>query len=169
MGRRLRADYLREWKRKKALEDPEYFNVAAKKAAQKRKELLKSNPDLAKEAARKASINRRKSRKIDPRSHLLADARKRAKAKNLEYNLTKDDIVIPNICPVLGLKLEVGDGKRQANSPSIDRIDNSKGYIVGNVAIISLRANCLKNDGTLEELKAIVNYMEVNNGVVRDR
>ena len=164
----MKSQYLKEWKEKKAIEDPDYFKGAGKKAAQKRKEFLQNNPEIAREVSNRALENRKKSRKIDPRTQLLADARKRAKRKGMEYDLTKEDLVVPETCPVLGLILEVGEGKRQPNSPSIDRIDNSKGYVRGNVAIISLRANALKNDGTIEELKAIVKYMEENDGVVWD-
>lgn len=164
----MKSQYLKEWKERKVIEDPDYFKRAGKKAAQKRREFLKNNPEIARDVSNRALENRKKSRKIDPRTQLLADARKRAKRKGMEYDLTKEDLVVPEVCPVLGLILEVGEGKRQPNSPSIDRIDNSKGYIRGNVAIISLRANALKNDGTIEELKAIVKYMEENDGVVWD-
>jgi hypothetical protein len=37
-------------------------------------------------------------------------------------------------------------------SPSLDRIDPSRGYIPGNVQVISNRANLLKRDGTLREI-----------------
>lgn len=168
MGGGLKAQYLKRWKEKKAIEDPDYFKRAGEKAAKKRKEFLQNNPEVAKEVSKRALENRKKSRKIDPRTQLLADARKRAKKKGLQYDLTKEDLVVPEVCPVLGITLEVGDGHRQPNSPSIDRIDNSKGYTRDNVAIISLRANALKNDGTIEELKAIVKYMEENNGLVRN-
>ena len=46
------------------------------------------------------------------------------------------------------------------NSPSLDRIDNSKGYVPGNIAVISMRANMIKNNASLVELKAIVAYIE---------
>ena len=46
------------------------------------------------------------------------------------------------------------------DGPSMDRIDSSKGYVVGNVAIICWRCNALKRDATLRELKNIVSYME---------
>ena len=59
---------------------------------------------------------------------------------------------------MLGIKLERLD-KRHNGSPSLDRIDNTKGYIKGNVKVISWRANAIKKDATLEELKALVNYL----------
>jgi len=50
------------------------------------------------------------------------------------------------------------------NVPSVDRIDPTKGYIKGNVEVISWRANHLKNNATVEELEAIVNYMKLHGG-----
>ena len=46
-----------------------------------------------------------------------------------------------------------GTKSNYENSPSLDRIDNSKGYIKGNVWVISQKANAMKNSATLEELK----------------
>jgi hypothetical protein len=73
------------------------------------------------------------------------------------------DLEWPEFCPVFGCKLiygAVGGGRGWPNSASLDRIDNTKGYIPGNVAIISLRANCIKRDASLEELKQIVSYVQ---------
>lgn len=70
------------------------------------------------------------------------------------------DIVIPTHCPVFGWVLRAGG--RHFNSMSIDRVDSSKGYIPGNVKVISLRANQLKNNATIEELENIVKYMKGN-------
>lgn len=92
--------------------------------------------------------------------YMLYDAKKRAKLKGLEYDLKEEDIIIPLFCPVLGIPLFKGEGKRSANSPSLDRFNNLKGYTKENIRVISLRANSLKNDATLEELKLIVAYME---------
>lgn len=157
---RDRKEYLTKWKEQKRLTDPEYFKKAAKKAYEKRKKMLEENPEERKRVAELGLQSRKNRRKEDPRNDLLADARKRAKKKGMGYNLTKEDIPIPEYCPVFGVKLEVGDGKRQSNSPSIDRVDNSKGYTKDNVEIICLRANQLKNDATIEEIRAILRYME---------
>lgn len=157
-----KSEYLKEWKKNKKDSDPDYFKEAGKKAYEKRKKLLTDNPELADKANKRCCELRKKARKVDPRKQLLADARKRAKSRGLEFNICVDDIALPTFCPVLGYKLEVGDGKRQDNSPSIDRINNSLGYIKGNVRIISFRANALKNNGTIEEFEKIIAYMKEN-------
>lgn len=112
--------------------------------------------EYRKRDAARASTSRAK----DPIKHMLYDAKKRAKAKGLEFDLVPSDLEVPEFCPVLGIPLFVGGSKRSHNSPSLDRVDNSRGYTKDNVCIISLRANTLKNDATAEELKAIVDYME---------
>lgn len=75
-------------------------------------------------------------------------ARQRAKRRKIEFSLTENDITIPSHCPVLGVKLKFNwSGLRSGyfpDSPSIDRIDNTKGYVKDNVRIISNRANNLK-------------------------
>lgn len=93
-----------------------------------------------------------------PEIYLLQWARVRAKQKNLKYDLNISDIKIPSYCPILKIPLIVGG--RNGNSPSLDRINNSEGYIKGNVAVISRRANSLKSDGTLEEFKKIVDFLK---------
>jgi hypothetical protein len=100
------------------------------------------------------------SRERRPKEVLINGARQRAKSKNIEFTITKDDIEIPNICPVLGIPLIKGKGKLTDNSPTIDRIDNTKGYVKGNVAIISYRANLLKNSSSIKEMELILKYMK---------
>ena len=95
---------------------------------------------------------------------MLSRIKSQATKRGIEFNLVPEDITIPETCPVLGIKLEQrltsGKGYADDNAPSVDRVDNSKGYISGNVQIISYRANSLKKDATLAELRALVNYME---------
>lgn len=73
---------------------------------------------------------------------------------SFDDNLLNAELLIPEYCPLLGTKLEIGSGQ---NSPSIDRIDSSKGYTLDNIWIISRRANTIKNDATLEELELLTN------------
>ena len=109
----------------------------------------------------------RRWRASNPISSLLKNAKDRARMFGLEFDLTAADIgELPTHCPVLGLELVYpGSGQgRMPESASLDRLDSSKGYIKGNVAVISWRANKLKSDATLEELQAIVRFMEKANG-----
>lgn len=89
---------------------------------------------------------------------LLNSARNRARKKGVPFDLQKEDVIVPAICPVLGIKIEVGNGNSHANSPSIDRIVPEKGYVRGNVIVVSHRANTIKNDASIEELEKVENF-----------
>jgi hypothetical protein len=100
--------------------------------------------------------------------HMLIGAKSRAKRKGLEFSLVLSDLIMPELCPILGIKLvthhetDAGNGQghnRFDESPSLDRIDNDKGYVPGNVRIISWRANHLKSDGTADEHEKIAFYI----------
>lgn len=97
----------------------------------------------------------------DERLHLrklLNRARQRCKLTGREITITLADLVMPSHCPALGIPLVWG-GKRTANSPTLDRIDNARGYVPGNVAVISFRANTLKSDASLAEIEGLRAYM----------
>lgn len=96
----------------------------------------------------------------DPRRRLLALAKHRAKAKGLAFGLTVDDIVVPRYCPVLGLLLRPGRGGPSPNSPTLDRIRPAKGYVVGNVVVISHKANRIKSDASLRELLRLTAFYQ---------
>jgi hypothetical protein len=91
---------------------------------------------------------------------MLRNAKNRAKEIGREFNLVREDVVMPEFCPVLGLRLEKGSTGFQPCSPSIDRVDSTKGYVQGNVQVISWRANRLKADATIEELEKVLAYMK---------
>ncbi len=91
-----------------------------------------------------------------PAEYILSSISAKAKRERLDFNLEVSDIVIPEFCPVFGIRLVPLGGKRTDATPSIDRVDNTKGYVKGNVWIISWRANRLKCDATVEELHKIV-------------
>lgn len=94
--------------------------------------------------------------------YVWRNARNRAKQLGREFSITKDDIVIPEICPVLGIPISKQVEGFHPSSPSLDRIDSLRGYVPGNIAVISWRANCLKRDGTLDEFRKIVAFMEAH-------
>lgn len=108
------------------------------------------------------SIERYK--KLDPRRKLYYGAKRRAKTDGHEFTIQIEDIVIPEFCPVFGIKIEDGTGTGcrgggvNDNSASLDRVDNSMGYVPGNVAVISRRANRAKNDSSASELVSLLTY-----------
>lgn len=78
----------------------------------------------------------------------------------VEFDLHLSDIVIPLVCPVLGIPLRVNHSVTGPNSPSVDRINPSGGYTKGNVTIISLKANTIKSNATIAEVRQVLAYME---------
>jgi len=89
---------------------------------------------------------------------LWRSAKKRAKQKGMEFSISRRNIIVPNVCPILGIDIDHGDGVFTDNSPSIDRIDNSVGYVPSNIRVISRRANTLKNNASLEEYSKIYEF-----------
>lgn len=87
--------------------------------------------------------------KKNPIKPLLYSAKHRAKRANIEFSLVGSDIVIPEVCPILGVPLEKGG----RHAPSLDRKDNTRGYTPDNVWVVSRQANVMKNDATPEELE----------------
>ena len=94
----------------------------------------------------------------NPEKVMLYAARTRATEKGIPFDIEVEDIVIPDVCPVLGIKLEKTSGQPGASSPSLDRVVPEKGYTKGNVKVISHRANSLKGNATADELIAIAKY-----------
>lgn len=90
---------------------------------------------------------------------MLAQSKKRSKRNGIPFNITREDIIIPDVCPILGIPLFVGDGLAGPNSPSLDRIVPELGYTKGNVVVISYRANTIKSNATPQELEAIAAWL----------
>jgi hypothetical protein len=115
---------------------------------------------------RKTSTNKKRRSPDGWLAQVFYWARPRARRDGLPFTLTRENLLpLPTRCPVLGIKI---DYEREPirgaheDAPSLDRTDSKKGYVPGNVRVISSRANRIKNDGTLEEHEAIVAYMERN-------
>lgn len=76
-----------------------------------------------------------------------------------------ETLVLPKNCPVLGMQLRYGTGgegwTRVDASASLDQIVPQGGYILGNIQIISWRANRIKNDATPGELRLLADYIEL--------
>lgn len=128
----------------------------------------KENPDRAKEVGRNQYYKHRdrnlKKAKQDYYQRKAGDQLKfmfertkhKAKARGYEWLITMDDLTIPDFCCYLNIPLDSRDRDHQ---PSIDRIDNGKGYVAGNVVVCSWRANRLKKEMTLDELEMIASAL----------
>lgn len=83
-----------------------------------------------------------------------------ARALGIEWTIQFGELVWPKECPILGMEIDYFAEKTQENSPSFDRIDPSKGYVSGNVQVVSWRANRIKNDGSASEHRKIADYLD---------
>ena len=125
----------------------------------------KWNPNSdTKNTCKKCSIKIRQTEKlnrdwkVDAARLLYKNIKSRCKGIGREFSIELEDITIPEKCPVFGFDLKREDRQTWMCAPSVDRIDSSKGYIKGNVTVVSRRANILKRDATLEELEQLFNY-----------
>jgi hypothetical protein len=146
--------------------DPEK-NAAAKRLWQEKNRPNKNNPlkygipykGNEKEYRRLEAAAKRREK---PVQYLVAQARYRAKERGIEFTIEWDDLDVPTHCPVFGLELRFSEGRRTDNSYSLDRLDNTVGYIPGNVKVISWKANQYKGDLTVAEVESLLKYMKGN-------
>lgn len=105
----------------------------------------------------------REWRRRNPKKVLVLAARSRAKRNGLPFDITVESLKWPERCPILGIVLDytrtpTGSRRLRSNFPTLDRRRNDLGYVVGNVFVISHRANRLKSDASPAELEALLAY-----------
>ena len=103
--------------------------------------------------------------------------KRRAVGKGIVFDVDTKYLaaIAPNFCPIFKVPLKWGyggNGSPADDSPSLDRIIPDKGYVRGNVAWISHRANTIKSTATEKELYAVADWLhqkrkEVENGGAR--
>ena len=115
-------------------------------------------------------VTRSRDRYLDnPIPQMLSNSRIRAQKKSIPHTIDASYLekIWPkdNMCPVLGSKFEMGykNGKSKNFSPSLDRIITKKGYVYGNLVIISDIVNRLKSDATLEDMEKILKFYTKKN------
>jgi hypothetical protein len=111
----------------------------------------------------KVQQDKRESRLRNIIHSIWKKAKDRAIKHGLDFNIEESDIIIPEICPILEVPLEFGTKGSYEHTPSLDRIDNSKGYVKDNVWIISKKANSMKNSATPEELSTFCRNIQKYN------
>jgi hypothetical protein len=97
-------------------------------------------------------------------TNMLYKAQWRSKKYNLPFNLELSDIKIPEKCPVFNIKFLDGKGHDKMYSPSLDKIDPKFGYVKGNVQVISLLANLMKQNANKEQLLAFAAWINKTYG-----
>lgn len=111
------------------------------------------NPEKVLEIAYRSRVNRLAL-------SIYRNIRKRAAKAGIEFTIDYDDIHIPETCPIFGVPFNFAGARGNTDySPSIDRIDSSRGYVPGNIQVISKLANCMKWTATPEQLEAFCRGM----------
>jgi len=115
--------------------------------------------EIARIKARDRYIPRlqRNNKTEHPAYDMYCNARKRAKEQGLPFDILLSDLVIPNLCPLLNIPLIKGIKSYTDNSPTLDKIIPSLGYIKNNIQIISMRANRIKDNASFHEFELIYN------------
>ena len=122
-AKQYHKDYNREYMKKSRLENPEKFKAREKKW--------------------------RESNRLQS---LIYSTKQTAKKKGLNHDISIEDLIQVEMCPLTGILIDWGCSGRHLSNPSIDRIDPSKGYVKGNVEIMSCLGNSMKNAATREQL-----------------
>jgi hypothetical protein len=148
-------EYYAENREKSLAYRKEYYAENREKSLAYRKEYYAENRE-------KSLAYMKEHRVANLEVYMWRGAKHRAKAKNIPFTITPNDIVIPPTCPVLGIPLQRGCGKSgpTPNSPSLDRIVPTRGYVPGNVVVVSHRANTIKNDATPDELALVTAFYQ---------
>lgn len=177
--RAKRNAYMRDWKRKNA----EKVNAINLRVKDKNRDLYRriNRESIARMRAedpqRFKEINNRSRKKHQtkrqagtlrwvhgkPGYYIWKNAQYRASREGLAFNLRREDIEIPAVCPVLGIQIIASAGRHGLSpcSPSLDKILPALGYVVGNVRVISNLANILKrSEISPGNLRKVADYIE---------
>lgn len=155
-GERVRVDYLVYFLFNKSL--PKEYETIVHLDSNKSNNLIENlsvkcftkSLKMKKSEKYKQRVLLNKSNELERK--MLTSAKKRALEKGIIFDLTLDDILIPEYCPILKIRLEKKGGSPTPNSPSLDRFDPKKGYTKDNVWVISFKANCMKSNASLSDL-----------------
>ena len=143
-------------------DDPEFKRKRKEYSAQ-RYQKIKARQNAQSRAWALANLER--TREIDKAArrrrlllYIYRNIRKRAKRGGIEFSISYEDLVIPERCPIFDVPFNF-DGKGSDYGPSVDRIDNTRGYVPGNVHVICKLANHMKWTASPEQLEAFCNGM----------
>lgn len=152
-------------------QDPDKLEEYRAKRRAYQKLVRERNPKKS-NASAKASYDRNKETRLESRrikhekfpwTTMIQTAKRTARKQNLPFDLDNDylESIFPkdNMCPVFGFEFTISKQKESRDrSPSLDKIIPKLGYVKGNITIVSLKANRMKNNGTLEDLQKVLEY-----------
>lgn len=95
---------------------------------------------------------------------ILSSAESRVRNKNLEFNINSDLLnvlaMLQNYkCAVTGIQFDLSyrnEYFKNPRAPSIDRINNSKGYTADNIQLVCAWYNLMKNEWSDDEIKTLI-------------
>lgn len=114
--------------------------------------------DKAKPSRDRAFKKHQEKYKTDIRYRLYTRSRARAQSEGMDFNITQEDIIVPDICPILKTPFEY----KTYYTASLDRIDSLKGYVKGNIQVLSHKANAMKNSATDSELLMFADWINLH-------
>ena len=119
-----------------------------------------NNPQSKCKCCQKQEVTR--CHKGNPLGRRLHKAKDRAKKQGLPYNVTKEHVeeIWTGYCPVFGTKLDKFAKRFEKGGYQLDRIHPKLGYVIGNLAWLSDRANRLKDNMTVDEAEMIFKFLK---------
>jgi hypothetical protein len=128
-----------------------HYQLRREDYLKQKKEQYKANVEVY------SARNRSQYEKVTQK-RMFITSKGRAKKRNVPFDIELHDIIVPEFCPVLGIKLELNFTHSKFSSPSLDRIIPEKWYVKGNIIVISLKANQIKNCSTIDELQQVYEF-----------
>lgn len=144
---------------KEVLEEGRFYRKTKKGKYGKKSDMCRAcSQESARRTYRKHSSSIVDKYKSHPEKKIYQNVKGRAKKQNIPFDLELSDIILPKKCPVLGI--DIIPFSSSDNSPSVDKLDPNKGYVKGNIAIISRRANSIKFNANSDEILKVGNWLK---------
>lgn len=119
-------------------------------------EYRKRNPEACKARRKRYNSTAHTDLKVYAK-FMVWEKRRKCKKLGIAFNLTVEDVIVPAYCPVLGIEIKRGNTD---NAASIDRIKPNRGYVKGNIIIVSKLANQIRTNATSKQIRAVADFYE---------
>lgn len=153
------SEKLKQKEKERRQNDPERAREVARKSRQKNLDRVREESKRYRESHREFMRDSVKAWYYQSLQRRLFDnAKHRANTKGIPFDITIDDIVVPDVCPVFGVPFVWGDGINDY-SPSLDKVIPKLGYVKGNIQVICTLANRIKSNATAEQVEKVLQYL----------